>query len=796
MGLFEKIFGTHSEKELKKINPIVDAIEALDEKMQALSDEELRGKTQEFKDRLAAGETLDDILVEAFAVVREAAYRVLGMKHYRVQLIGGIVLHQGRIAEMRTGEGKTLVSTLPAYLNALEGKGVHVVTVNDYLAKRDAEWMGQVHEFLGLKVGIILNSSTTDERREAYNCDITYVTNNELGFDYLRDNMVIYKEKLVLRDLHYCVIDEVDSVLIDEARTPLIISGQSGKSTELYKMCDYLARQMKRGEGDGEISKMDMLMKTEIEEDGDFLVNEKDKYVMLTANGVKMVEQFFHIDNLSDPENMEIQHNIILALRAHNLMFRDRDYVVKDDEVLIVDEFTGRIMPGRRFSDGLHQAIEAKENVKVKRESKTLATITFQNFFNMFDKKAGMTGTAQTEEEEFREIYGMDVVVIPTNRPIQRIDQPDSIFKTKKEKLNAIVEQINISYRKGQPVLVGTINIDASEELSHMLSKRKIPHKVLNAKFHELEAEIVADAGQKNAVTIATNMAGRGTDIRLGSGVKELGGLCVLGIGRMNNTRDERQARGRAGRQGEPGVSIFYTSLEDDVCEILGDDFLEKYIEKDKHISKRRIKKLINKSQKIKSESSVFQRKNAVDYDSVMQRQRTIMYKTRNDLLDGKSLDENYLLSICEDNIKDFVKSNKKLDSYGVHRYVLDNLSYRLQEMDESTKNQKDYLIQYSKMAFNTKKKSLGDRFSEYCRLCTLRALDDGWVEEVDYLQQLQAAISGRSSAQRNLLFEYQREARISFEDMEKSIKKAMIRNILLGEVSFGKDNEMIILYP
>ena len=445
MGLFEKIFGTHSEKELKKIGPIVDAIEALDEKMQALSDEELKAKTQEFKDRLAAGETLDDILVEAFAVVREAAYRVLGMKHYRVQLIGGIVLHQGRIAEMRTGEGKTLVSTLPAYLNALEGKGVHVVTVNDYLAKRDAEWMGQVHEFLGLKVGIILNSSTTDERRDAYNCDITYVTNNELGFDYLRDNMVIYKEKLVLRDLHYCVIDEVDSVLIDEARTPLIISGQSGKSTELYKMCDYLARQMKRGEGDGEISKMDMLMKTAVEEDGDFLVNEKDKYVMLTANGVKMVEQFFHIDNLSDPENMEIQHNIILALRAHNLMFRDRDYVVKDDEVLIVDEFTGRIMPGRRFSDGLHQAIEAKENVKVKRESKTLATITFQNFFNMFDKKAGMTGTAQTEEEEFREIYGMDVVVIPTNRPIQRIDQPDSIFKTKKEKLDAIVEQINLS---------------------------------------------------------------------------------------------------------------------------------------------------------------------------------------------------------------------------------------------------------------------------------------------------------------------------------------------------------------
>ena len=645
MGLFEKIFGTHSEKELKKINPIVDAIEALDEKMQALSDEELRGKTQEFKDRLAAGETLDDILVEAFAVVREAAYRVLGMKHYRVQLIGGIVLHQGRIAEMRTGEGKTLVSTLPAYLNALEGKGVHVVTVNDYLAKRDAEWMGQVHEFLGLKVGIILNSSTTDERREAYNCDITYVTNNELGFDYLRDNMVIYKEKLVLRDLHYCVIDEVDSVLIDEARTPLIISGQSGKSTELYKMCDYLARQMKRGEGDGEISKMDMLMKTEIEEDGDFLVNEKDKYVMLTANGVKMVEQFFHIDNLSDPENMEIQHNIILALRAHNLMFRDRDYVVKDDEVLIVDEFTGRIMPGRRFSDGLHQAIEAKENVKVKRESKTLATITFQNFFNMFDKKAGMTGTAQTEEEEFREIYGMDVVVIPTNRPIQRIDQPDSIFKTKKEKLNAIVEQINISYRKGQPVLVGTINIDASEELSHMLSKRKIPHKVLNAKFHELEAEIVADAGQKNAVTIATNMAGRGTDIKLGEGVAELGGLRIIGTERHESRRIDNQLRGRSGRQGDPGESKFYLSLEDDLMRLFGSErVMSVYdtlkIPEGEEIEHKTISNFVEKAQKKIEGNNFAIRKNLLEYDRVNNEQREIIYKERRRVLDGENMQD------------------------------------------------------------------------------------------------------------------------------------------------------------
>ena len=559
---------------------------------------------------------------------------MLGIKHYRVQLIGGVVLHQGRIAEMRTGEGKTLVSTLPVYLNALEGKGVQVVTVNDYLAKRDAEWMGKVHEFLGLTVGIILNSSTNDERRDAYACDITYVTNNELGFDYLRDNMVIYKEKLVLRGLHYCVIDEVDSVLIDEARTPLIISGQSGKSTELYKMCDYLARRMKRGEGDGEISKMDMLMNTAIEEDGDFLVNEKDKYVMLTANGVKEVEQFFHIENLSDPENIEIQHNIILALRAHNLMFRDRDYVVKDDEVLIVDEFTGRIMPGRRFSDGLHQAIEAKENVKVKRESKTLATITFQNFFNMFEKKAGMTGTASTEEEEFREIYGMDVVEIPTNLPVQRIDHPDSIFKTKKEKLNAIVEQINESYRKGQPVLVGTINIDASEELSHMLSKKKIPHKVLNAKFHELEAEIVAEAGQKNAVTIATNMAGRGTDIKLGEGVAELGGLRIIGTERHESRRIDNQLRGRSGRQGDPGESKFYLSLEDDLMRLFGSErVMSLYdtlkIPEGEEIQHKTISNFVEKAQK-KIESNNFAiRKNLLEYDRVNNEQREIMYKER-----------------------------------------------------------------------------------------------------------------------------------------------------------------------
>ena len=575
MSLFEKVFGTHSDKELKKIYPIVDKIEALDSTMQALSDEELKAKTPEFKERLEKGETLDDLLPEAFAVVREAADRVLHMKHYRVQLIGGILLHQGRIPEMRTGEGKTLVSTLPAYLNALEGKGVHIVTVNDYLAKRDAEWMGQVHEFLGLTVGVILNSDKNDARRAAYNCDITYVTNNELGFDYLRDNMVIYKEQLVQRDLHYAIVDEVDSVLIDEARTPLIISGQSGKSTDLYKMCDYLARRMKRGTASMEISKLDAIMGTEIEEDGDYLVDEKDKQVVLTAQGVKEVEQFFHIDNFSDADNIDIQHNMIMALRAHALMFRDKDYVVKDDEVLIVDEFTGRIMPGRRFSDGLHQAIEAKENVKVKRESRTLATITFQNFFNKYKKKAGMTGTALTEEEEFREIYGMDVVVVPTNLPVQRIDHHDSIFKTKKEKLNAIVQAVVEAHDKGQPVLVGTITIDASEELSRMLTKRGIQHKVLNAKFHELEAEIVADAGQRGAVTIATNMAGRGTDIKLGEGVAELGGLKIIGTERHESRRIDNQLRGRSGRQGDPGESRFYISLEDDLMRLFGSERLK-----------------------------------------------------------------------------------------------------------------------------------------------------------------------------------------------------------------------------
>ncbi|MFQ7202938.1 preprotein translocase subunit SecA, partial [Waltera sp.] len=643
MSVIEKIFGTHSSRELKRIEPLVDKIEALRPAMQALSDEELRGKTEEYKKRLTEGETLDDLLPEAYATVREAAKRVLNMEHYRVQLIGGIILHQGRIAEMRTGEGKTLVSTLPAYLNALEGKGVHVVTVNDYLAKRDAEWMGQVHEFLGLKVGVVLNSMTSEERQEAYKCDITYVTNNELGFDYLRDNMVIYKEQLVLRGLHYAIIDEVDSVLIDEARTPLIISGQSGKSTALYEMCDLLARQMKRGDDVQELTKMDAIMGVVQEETGDFVVNEKDKIINLTAAGMEKVERFFHIDNFADPENLEIQHNIILALRAHNLMFRDKDYVVKDDQVLIVDEFTGRIMPGRRYSDGLHQAIEAKEHVKVKRESKTLASITFQNFFNLFDKKCGMTGTALTEETEFREIYGMDVVVIPTNRPVIRKDLQDAVYKTKREKLNAIVNAVEEAHATGQPVLVGTITIEASEELSRMLTRRGIQHKVLNAKFHELEAEIVADAGVHGAVTIATNMAGRGTDIKLDDEARAAGGLKIIGTERHESRRIDNQLRGRSGRQGDPGESKFYISLEDDLMRLFGSERLISMfntlgIPEGQEIEHKALTNAIESAQKKIESNNYGIRKNLLEYDRVMSEQREIIYEERLRVLNGESM--------------------------------------------------------------------------------------------------------------------------------------------------------------
>ena len=764
----------------KKLHFLLGKVKEECKKVKNLSDYELKNKTNEFKRRLSAGETTDDLLPEAFAVCCEADYRVLGMFPFDVQILGGIALHLCYLAEMNTGEGKTLTATMPLYLNGLTGKSSILVTANEYLAIRDAEEMGQVYEFLGLsvKAGVTRDTNehlNNDQKKEIYAADIVYTTHGSLGFDYLLNNLVHSKEDRFMRELYYVIIDEADSVLLDSASMPLVISGSPRVQSNLYGITDFFV--------------------TTLVEDEHYIV--EDNKVWLTDKGIEYAQRYFRIENLYSKENFDVLRHVVLALRAHYLMDKDVDYVVTNSgEIVLLDKSTGRKMNGMKLRGGSHQAIEEKERLKLSQEQRSVASITYQNLFNLFPKMSGMSGTIADGKDELLEVYHKQVVVIPPNKPMARKDLPDKYFKTSEEQFDAVIKETVKRHNTGQPVLLIASLISDTEMLSKLLVQENIEHSVLNANNAFWEAEIIKEAGQKNVVTVATSMAGRGTDIRLGSGVKELGGLCVLGIGRMNNTRDERQARGRAGRQGEPGVSIFYTSLEDDVCEILGDDFLEKYIEKDKHISKRRIKKLINKSQKIKSESSVFQRKNAVDYDSVMQRQRTIMYKTRNDLLDGKSLDENYLLSICEDNIKDFVKSNKKLDSYAVHRYVLDNLSYRLQEMDESTKNQKDYLIQYSKMAFNTKKKSLGDRFSEYCRLCTLRALDDGWVEEVDYLQQLQAAISGRSSAQRNLLFEYQREARISFEDMEKSIKKAMIRNILLGEVSFGKDNEMIILYP
>ena len=764
----------------KKLHLLLGKVKEECKKVKNLSDYELKNKTNEFKRRLSAGETTEDILPEAFAVCCEADYRVLGMFPYDVQILGGIALHLCYLCEMNTGEGKTLTATMPLYLNGLTGKSSILVTANEYLAIRDAEEMGQVYEFLGLsvKAGVTRDTNehlNNDQKKEIYAADIVYTTHGSLGFDYLLNNLVHSKEDRFMRELYYVIIDEADSVLLDSASMPLVISGSPRVQSNLYGITDFFV--------------------TTLVEDEHYIV--EDNKVWLTDKGIEYAQRYFRIENLYSKENFDVLRHVVLALRAHYLMDKDVDYVVTDSgEIVLLDKSTGRKMNGMKLRGGSHQAIEEKERLKLSQEQRSVASITYQNLFNLFPKMSGMSGTIADGKDELLEVYHKQVVVIPPNKPMARKDLPDKYFKTSEEQFDAVIKETVKRHNTGQPVLLIASLISDTEMLSKLLVQENIEHSVLNANNAFWEAEIIKEAGQKNVVTVATSMAGRGTDIRLGSGVKELGGLCVLGIGRMNNTRDERQARGRAGRQGEPGVSIFYTSLEDDVCEILADDFLEKYIEKDKHISKRRIKKLINKSQKIKSESSVFQRKNAVDYDSVMQRQRTIMYKTRNDLLDGKSLDENYLLSICEDNIKDFVKSNKKLDSYAVHRYVLDNLSYRLQEMDESTKNQKDYLIQYSKMAFNTKKKSIGDCFSEYCRLCTLKALDDGWIEEVDYLQQLQAAISGRSSAQRNLLFEYQREARISFEDMEKSIKKAMIRNILLGEVSFGKDNEMIILYP
>ncbi len=798
MNILEKIFGSHSEKEIKRIMPLVEKIESLDESMQALTDEELKNKTEEFKKRLAEGETLDDLLPEAFAVVREAAVRTLGMKHYRVQLIGGIILHQGRIAEMKTGEGKTLVSTLPAYLNALEGKGVHVVTVNDYLAKRDAETMGQIHSFLGLKVGVILNSSEADERRKAYNCDITYITNNELGFDYLRDNMVIYKEQLVQRDLHYAIVDEVDSVLIDEARTPLIISGQSGKSTELYKMCDFLARKLERGTSDGELSKIDAIMGEDVKEDGDFLVNEKDKQVMLTAEGVQKVEEFFKIENLADPENLEIQHNMILALRAHNLMFRDKDYVVKDDEVLIVDEFTGRIMPGRRYSDGLHQAIEAKEHVQVKRESKTLATITFQNFFNKYAKKSGMTGTAQTEEQEFREIYGMDVIVIPTNKPMVRIDHDDAVYCTKNEKLNAVINDIAESHEKGQPVLVGTVTIEASEEVSARLKKRKIPHKVLNAKFHELEAEIIADAGVRGAVTIATNMAGRGTDIKLGKGVAELGGLKIIGTERHESRRIDNQLRGRAGRQGDPGESKFYLSLEDDLMRLFGSErvmgmYKALNLPEGEEIQHKTLTNFIEKAQKKIEGNNFGIRKNLLEYDRVNNEQREIIYGERRRVLDGENM-RDVIYKMILDTVEEYVnriigddQSPAEWDLFNLNEELRPVIPVQKIELTEEEKKngKKAELIQRLKeeaaKLYEAKEAEFPEpeQLREIERVILLRVIDRKWMDHIDDMDQLRQGIGLQAYGQRDPVVEYKFTGYAMFDEMAEAIREETAQALL-----------------
>ena len=809
MGLIEKIFGTHSENELKRIYPIVDAIEGLEPEIQKLSDAELKDKTREFKQRLAEGETLDDILPEAFAVVREAAVRTLGMKHYRVQLIGGIILHQGRISEMKTGEGKTLVSTLPAYLNALTGEGVHIVTVNDYLAKRDAEWMGQVHEFLGLTVGVVLNDMDNDERRAAYNCDITYVTNNELGFDYLRDNMVIYKEQLVQRGLKYAIIDEVDSVLIDEARTPLIISGQSGKSTKLYEACDILARQLERGEASGEFSKMNAIMGEDIEETGDFIVNEKEKNVNLTEDGVKKVEKFFHIENLADPENLEIQHNIILALRAHNLMFRDQDYVVKDDEVLIVDEFTGRLMPGRRYSDGLHQAIEAKEHVKVKRESKTLATITFQNLFNKFEKKAGMTGTALTEEKEFREIYGMDVIEIPTNVPVQRIDMEDAVYKTQKEKFRAVCDEVEAAHAKGQPVLVGTITIEVSEMLSNMLKRRGIQHNVLNAKFHEMEAEIVAQAGQHGAVTIATNMAGRGTDIKLDEEARAAGGLKIIGTERHESRRIDNQLRGRSGRQGDPGESRFYISLEDDLMRLFGSERLMNVfnalgVNDGEQIEHKMLSNAIEKAQQ-KIESNNFGiRKNLLEYDQVMNEQREIIYEERRRVLDGENMRDSifHMMNEYVENMVDtVVNSDQDYDEWNLTE--LNMTIHNTIPMDPVTeedvhgmsqKELKHLLKERAAKVYEAKEAEFPEpeHIREIERVVLLKVIDAKWMDHIDDMDQLRQGIGLQAYGNRDPKIEYKMIGYDMFDQMTKHIAEDTIRTLCHVKIEQKVEREQV----
>ena len=809
MNIFSKVFGTRSEHEVKRIMPLVEKTESLRPEMQKLTDEQLRDKTREFRKRLDEGETLDDLLPEAFAVVREGAKRVLGMEHYRVQIIGGVILHQGRIAEMKTGEGKTLVSTLPAYLNALEGKGVHIVTVNDYLAKRDAEWMGKVHEFLGLTVGVVLNDMKPEERRAAYGCDITYVTNNELGFDYLRDNMVIYKEQLVQRDLHYCIIDEIDSVLIDEARTPLIISGQSGKSTKLYEVCDILAQQLERGEASHEMTKMAAIMGEEVVETGDFVVNEKDKIVNLTEQGVKKVEKFFNIENLADPENLEIQHNIILALRAHNLMHKDQDYVVKDDEILIADEFTGRIMPGRRYSDGLHQAIEAKEHVKVKRESKTLATITFQNFFNKYDKKGGMTGTALTEEKEFRDIYGMDVVEIPTNRPVQRKDLEDAVYMTKKEKFNAVVEAVKEAYAKKQPVLVGTITIETSELISKMLRREGIPHKVLNAKFHELEAEIVAQAGQSGAVTIATNMAGRGTDIKLDDVAREAGGLKIIGTERHESRRIDNQLRGRSGRQGDPGESRFYISLEDDLMRLFGSERLMKVftslgVAENEQIEHKMLSNAIQKAQEKIEFNNFGIRKNLLDYDQVNNEQREIIYAERRQVLDGENMrDAIYKM------ITDIVDSTVDMcfsDDVDSEEWDLDEFNTALLPIipikaltKEDVKGKKKDEIKHeikekAVKLYEAKEAEFpeAEQLRELERVVLLKCIDSKWMDHIDDMEILRQGIGLVGYGQRDPVVEYKMSAYEMFNNMISAIQEDTVRMLYHVNVEQKAEREQV----
>ena len=810
MSTFTKLFGTHSERELKRIYPIVDKVESYRDQMAALSDDELKAKTKEYKERLEKGETLDDLLPEAYATVREAARRVLGMEHYRVQIIGGIILHQGRIAEMKTGEGKTLVSTLPAYLNALEGKGVCIVTVNDYLAKRDSEWMGQVHEFLGLTVGVVLNSMDNDERREAYNCDITYVTNNELGFDYLRDNMVIYKEQLVQRDLHYAIIDEVDSVLIDEARTPLIISGQSGKSTKLYEACDILAQQMTRGDDVPEYSKMDAIMGIEQEETGDFIVNEKDKVVNLTQEGVHKVEQFFHIENLADADNLEIQHNIILALRAHYLMFRDQDYVVKDDQVMIVDEFTGRIMPGRRYSDGLHQAIEAKEHVKVKRESKTLATITFQNFFNKFEKKAGMTGTALTEEKEFRDIYGMDVIEIPTNRPIARVDHQDAVYKTKKEKFKAVVDEVKKAHEKGQPVLVGTITIETSELISGMLKREGIPHTVLNAKFHELEAEIVAQAGQHGAVTIATNMAGRGTDIKLDDDAKAAGGLKIIGTERHESRRIDNQLRGRSGRQGDPGESQFFISLEDDLMRLFGSERLMSVfnalgVPEGEQIQHKMLTSAIEKAQEKIEYNNYGIRKNLLEYDQVNNDQREIIYSERRSVLNGDSM-RDAIFKMIQDQVEKAVDTcisneipREEWDLNELNELILPIIPLEpiTEESISDVKNMKElkqHLKEKAVLLYEAKETEFPEieQFRELERVVLLKVIDRKWMDHIDDMDQLRQGIGLQAYGQRDPLVEYKMAGFDMFDEMISAIQEDTIRLLYHVQVEQKVEREQV----